>query len=84
MIKPLLYAVAAHLIVLSFAWVGFAVPLPRSQTDIAYTGALPADDLAAEADKSQKSGIDAGILQDEGAGFFKPWIQMRELIKPRN
>lgn len=79
----LIFALFIHVLILSFVWVGFAVPLPRNEVRFYYSGPAPiTGDLSTASDLKDNSRPGVMIKSPEAA-FFLPWMQMRDLNKPR-
>ncbi len=78
-------SVLVHILVIRFFWVGFSVPVGRDQNSFTYLGTL----LSPEATKSdstqsqQTKGFEAMGLEESESAFFTPWLQMRQVNKPR-
>ncbi len=83
--KSLIIAVFVHIALFSLVWVGFAMPLPRDNVQFFYSGSfMPVDELSGQDASEAKEALrkSVSIKTAEGA-FFTPWVQMRELNKPR-
>ena len=80
--KPIAIALLVHLILLSFVWVGFPVGLPVQRVEFAYSGSIvPAEDFADQPPPVVASG--AISVKTQESAFFAPWVQMRDITKPR-
>ena len=80
--KHFLISISIHVLIFSFVWVGFSIPIVRQHGSFTYLGGmvLHAEDPSG-LDRNYKSG-DLTILGEPSAAFFTPWIKMRELDKP--
>ena len=81
-----LTALFIHIFVFSFVWVGFSVPKGVEQNSITYLG-----DMASAIENSSHANdvsqvfkaSDAKMIEDSSSAFFTPWLQMRQVEKPR-
>jgi hypothetical protein len=74
--RSLITAVLIHIVLISFIWVGFRVPLPKDDVKFYYGGSTVPEEIVT----GEQTSIN--IKSQEGA-VFSPWIKMRELNKPK-
>lgn len=78
-----LISILLHVMVISFCWVGFSVPIGPDQNSFTYLGTLstigqtPGSGVWPYA---TTKGVGAGV--EESAAYFTPWLKMREVGKP--
>ena len=83
-LKFFLIAAVIHVLVISVVWVGFSVPLPRNEVMFFYNGSLASGGEIGQESRGPKEGDHQKILwKTREAAFFAPWLQMRDLDKPR-
>jgi hypothetical protein len=84
-VKYLFLSILIHVLVLSFVWVGFSVPIPRNQNSFTYLGELVASqgNIGSNAAGQNDSDSDAIIFGDRSPAYFTPWLKMRQVEKPR-
>jgi len=82
MSRLIIITVFIHVLVLSFVWVGFPVPLPREGVEFYYSGSFMPEAVSGPPAMEKKAGGEP-VLKTMEAGFFAPWIQARDLDKPR-
>ncbi len=75
-------ALLVHIFILTFAWVGFSVPLPRTNLGFYYAGsAIPADEVRVTARVDEV--INKAAADPYSAAFFGAWVRLRNVDKPR-
>jgi hypothetical protein len=71
----------AHILSLSFLWVGFPVPLPRPTAVFVYSGPASMEETL---QSYQRAPVPADIRIEEGENLFSaPWSQDRDMEKPK-
>ena len=81
--KSIIAAVCIHALGVSLIWVGFPVSIPRDGVEFLYSGAfMPAEESSGDTvmEKIHPGPIAVKSLD---AGFFPPWLGMRNLDKPK-
>lgn len=75
-----------HILVISFVWVGFFVPIGRDQNSFSYWGqgaaALKEGHNGQGLDQQMMKDADTLFSDDNSAAFFTPWLKQRQLNKP--
>lgn len=84
--RYLVVSMFVHVLVLSLIWVGFSIPAPQVGSLFFYLGeemtSLPLG-LENGVKVDQGKVVDSLVVDEPSSAFFKPWIKMRELNKPR-
>lgn len=96
--RYLVTSIALHLVLISFCWVGFSVPIGPDKNSFTYWGALSAGGQAfgrsvwssvssANSDSVMRVGETSTYDVSEGMGessstYFSQWLKMREEDKP--
>jgi|GEM_PF-2753897 len=71
----------AHVLVLTFVWVGFSVPNPREFIGFYYTGSsLPAQEVHAPA--ATDRAVARAVADPYPGAYFVGWIGMRDIDQP--
>ena len=78
----LMISLLVHVLILSLVWVGFAVPLPRAEVQFFYGGPFQLAEAVVSSGLGQGASRPVTVKSPE-AGFFPPWMKMRDLNKPR-
>lgn len=82
-ISNTIVAVLVHVLVLSVVWIGFPVPIPRSNVAFYYSGPVVSGLAASGAAGAPKSAFQPVTVSTPEGAFFKPWTEMRDLDKPK-
>ncbi len=79
-------SILAHILVVSFVWVGFSVPIGRGRNSFTYLGksiALIQGPQEVRVSSQQVNGSEGMVFEQSSAAFFTPWLKMRQVDKPR-
>ena len=82
--KSIIAALCVHTLAAGLTWVGFPVPVPKGEVEFLYSGAfMPAEESSGDTvmEKIHPGPIAVKSLD---AGFFPPWLGMRNLDKPKH
>jgi hypothetical protein len=82
--RSFLISVLIHVALLSLVWVGFPVPLQRNHVEFFYSGSfMPAEEAPNHPQSPSVRQKPISIKSLEG-GAFAPWINARDLNKPKH
>ena len=74
-------SIAAHVLVLTFVWVGFSVPNPRESVGFYYTGSsLPREEVYATAATDKV--VERAVADPYPGAYFVGWLSMRDIDQP--
>ena len=74
-------SITAHVLALTFVWVGFSVPNPREPIGFYYTGSsLPAQEVHAPA--ATDKAVERAVADPYPGAYFVGWLGMRDIDKP--
>ena len=72
------------MVIFSFCWIGFSVPVGSDQNSFIYLGDLANFQQSQSEAHSNNYKEDrySVLIQKSDAAFFNPWLKLRELNKP--
>ena len=77
----ILLSVIAHILVLTFVWVGFSVPNPRESVGFYYTGpSWPTQEVRAPA--AEDKALERAVADPYPGAYFVGWLGMRDIDQP--
>jgi len=79
-----LISIGIHVLVLSFVWIGFSVPVGRGQNSFTYLGEMmdAPEGYQSPSVSNEKDSTEA-VVVGSSSDLFNPWLKMRQVDKPR-